>query len=71
MRLLDRYSAILAEFQQSVAEMRNRLTGNDESAFQKANAASERHRLQCEQARLELDAHVASHGCGTRRQSAA
>ena len=69
MRLLDRYSAVLASFQQAVHEMRARLNGNDEHAFQKANSISERRRLECEQARLELDTHVIEHGCGMRAQS--
>ena len=69
MRLLDRYSAVLANFQQAVHEMRARLNGADEQAFQKANTASERLRLECEQARIELDTHVLEHGCGIRAQT--
>lgn len=69
MRLLDRYSAVLANFQQAVHEMRMRLNSSDERSFQKANSVSERLRLECEQARIELDAHVLEHGCGIRTQS--
>ena len=69
MRLLDRYSAVLANFQHAVHEMRSRLTSADEQAFQRANTASERLRLECEQARIELDAHVMEHGCGIRTQT--
>lgn len=69
MRLLDQYSAVLANFQQAVHEMRIRLNSSDEQAFQKANSVSERLRLECEQARIELDAHVVEHGCSLRAQS--
>lgn len=69
MRLLDRYSAVLAEFQQAVHDMRALLNASDEQAFQKAASASEKLRLECEQARMELDAHVLDHGCGVRSLS--
>ena len=70
MRLLDRYSAILSEFQQAVNEMRSLLNARDEHTFQKATSVSERLRVECEQARIELDGHVVEHGCGVRSQSA-
>ena len=66
MRLLDRYSAVLATFQQAVQDMRVRLNSSDDHLFNRANALSERLRVSCEQARIELDAHVLEHGCGSR-----
>jgi hypothetical protein len=46
--------------------MRARLNANDDHLFDRANALSERLRVNCEQARIELDAHVLEHGCGSR-----
>jgi hypothetical protein len=66
MRLLDHYLAVLANFQQAVQDMRLRLNSNEQHLFHGANALSERLRVSCEQARIELDAHVVAHGCGSR-----
>jgi hypothetical protein len=62
-RLLRAYSAFLSDYMRSVQVLTARIGVLRRADYQSIRTGEDRARKLAEQTRLELDAHIAEHGC--------
>ena len=62
-RLLNGYRLGAQEFLTSITELQNRLGTVPKREYERLRRVTETNRMKSEQARLELERHLADHGC--------
>ena len=62
-RLVAEYHAATNAFAASVAEFQQKMGTSPKADYDRLQRASDEARLKSEQARLDLEQHVAAHGC--------
>jgi hypothetical protein len=62
-RLLNEYSEATQKFSESVSVLQTRMGTVPKNEYDRLVRLSETHRVRSEQARLDMERHIADHGC--------